>query len=206
MPGIPVTFCADNDSNGVGIRYAEESAEIMGNNVQAIMPEFTDRDFAVFRQKHGPEAIPSDFNDLAQTRGLEAVKTIVEQHQVLREATQEQAPAQPPEQQPAPDSVFGAQEINRIEPDLEQVIEQAPVADPIQPVQQPVVASDRQAQSIEQPDASLADTALPTGSEPLAAEAAQKSPYWIWPIRPRLMGWKFGICLWMASMSMSIMG
>lgn len=41
---------------------------------------------------------------------------------------------------------------------------------------QPVVASDRQAQSIEQPDASSADTPLPTGTEAVAAEAAIKKP------------------------------
>lgn len=137
MPDIPVTFCADNDNNGVGIRYAEESAEIMGNRAQAIMPEFTDADFAVFRQKHGPEAIPSDFNDLAQVRGLEAVKTLVEQHQVQRETMQEQAPdAQEPTPASAPASVFGAQEQNRIEPDLEQqIIKEVPAQAAVEPQQ-----------------------------------------------------------------------
>ncbi len=125
MPDIPVTFCADNDLNGVGVRYAEESAEIMGHRAQAIMPEFTDRDFAAYRQKHGPEAVPSDFNDLAQVRGLEAVKTVVEQNVVPREAVQEPVPdVQEPTVTSAPASVFGAQEQNRIEPDLEQHIVQ----------------------------------------------------------------------------------
>ncbi len=163
MPNIPVTFCADNDNNGVGIRYAEESAEIMGNRAQAIMPEFTDADFAVFRQKHGPEAMPSDFNDLAQARGLEAVKTIVEPHLMQREASQDQALAQLQEQQAAPASasVFGAQEINRIEPDLERVIKKetpgpvvsppAAALDPVPPVTQPAAAIDQDEQSIDSP-------------------------------------------------------
>lgn len=158
MPDIPVTFCADNDSNGVGIRYAEESAEIMGNRAQAIMPEFTDADFAVFRQKHGPEAIPSDFNDLAQVRGLEAVNTIVEQYQVQREASQEQAPAQSQEPQPAPASVFGAQELNQIEPDFEpQIVKNAPTqaaAEPLQDVEQAPAVS-RAPETTEAPEIAL---------------------------------------------------
>lgn len=140
MPDIPVTFCADNDSNGVGIRYAEESAEIMGDRAQAIMPEFTDRDFAEYRQKHGPEAIPSDFNDLAQVRGLDALREIIVDQQ--QEHQQEKLPAQlgpgqavgndsgmpevPAPSTPTPVSVFGAQEQNRIELDLEQQIVKAP--------------------------------------------------------------------------------
>lgn len=125
MPDIPVTFCADNDLNGVGVRYAEESAEIMGHRAQAIMPEFTDRDFAAYRDKHGPEAVPSDFNDLAQVRGLETVKTVVEQNLVPRQAVQEPTlDVQEPAVTSAPASVFGAQEQNRIEPDLEQHIAQ----------------------------------------------------------------------------------
>jgi len=171
MSDIPVTFCADNDNNGVGIRYAEESAEIMGNRAQAIMPEFTDRDFAVYRQKHGPEAIPSDFNDLAQTRGLEAVKTVVEQYQVQREATQEQAPVQIPEQEPQfePASVFGAQEINRIEPDLEQQIVKAA----------PTQAADvpRQAVDVEQaPTEARAPETLETLETPETPDIALKKP------------------------------
>jgi len=140
MLDIPVTFCADNDSNGVGIRYADESAEIMGNRAQAIMPEFTDRDFAAYRQKHGPEAIPSDFNDLAQVRGLDALREMIVDQQ--QEHQQEKQPAQlgpghavgndsgmpeaPAPSTPTPVSVFGAQEQNRIEPDLEQQIVKAP--------------------------------------------------------------------------------
>lgn len=137
MPEIPVTFCADNDTNGVGLSYAEQAVEIIGNRAQAIMPEFTDRDFAAYRQKHGPEAIPSDFNDLAQVRGLEAVKSLVEQHQVQREAVQEQAPdAQEPTPASAPASIFGTQEQNRIEPDLEQqIIKEVPAQAAAEPQQ-----------------------------------------------------------------------
>lgn len=172
MHDIPITFCADNDPNGVGINYADQAAAIVGDKAQAVMPEFTDADFAAFRQKHGPEAIPTDFNDLGQVRGLEAIKEAVQQPQIQRDTPD----IQEAQASGAPSSVFGPQEQNRIEPDLEQVIEQAPVADPIQPVPQSVVASDRQGQSIEQPDASPADTPLPTGTEAAAAEAAIKTP------------------------------
>lgn len=158
MHDIPITFCADNDPNGVGINYADQAAAIVGDKAQAVMPEFTDADFAAFRQKHGPEAIPTDFNDLGQVRGLEAIKEAVQQPQIQRDTPDIQ------EAQPSgvPSSVFGPQEQNRIEPDLEPVIEQAPVADSIQPVQQP--------------HATPAGTPLPTGTEPIAAEAAIKKP------------------------------
>lgn len=122
MPGIPITFCADNDANGVGIKYAEQAVGIMGDKAHAVMPEFTDADFAAFRQKHGPEAIPTDFNDLARVRGLEAVKHMAQQPLGSEETLDPQAP-------PAPDvpaSVFGQVEPNQIEPDLDQIIDKGP--------------------------------------------------------------------------------
>lgn len=127
MPDIPVTFCADNDANGVGIKYAEQAAGIVGEKAYAMMPEFTDADFAAFRQKHGPEAIPSDFNDLAQIRGLEAVKQVVQQPVIPQAMVSQASPGFAEQQrQEVPASVFGPQELNRIEPDLDQVIEKDP--------------------------------------------------------------------------------
>lgn len=180
MPDIPVTFCADNDPNGVGIRYAEESAEMMGHRAQAIMPEFTDRDFAGYRQKHGPEAVPSDFNDLAQIRGLEAVKTVVEQYQVPREAVQEQAPdAQEPAVTSAPASVFGAQEQNRIEPALEQHIVQEVLtqaaAGPRQDAE-PVSAESRESEAFRAPEPPEAQEAPELGVKKPILDLAYKAP------------------------------
>ncbi|RZT91065.1 putative DNA primase/helicase [Advenella incenata] len=168
MQDIPITFCADNDANGVGINYADQAAQIVGDKAHAVMPEFTDADFAAFRQKHGPEAIPSDFNDLAQVRGLEAVQEAAKPPQI-----QQETPAIEESETPAmPASVFGQQEINRIEPDLEQVIEQAQATDP---VQQPARAVEQEAQGIGQRHA--APTVEPSvATDAVAGETAIKKP------------------------------
>ncbi len=169
MPGIPVTFCADNDMNGVGINYAEQAANIMGEKARAVMPEFTDSDFAAFRQKHGSEAIPSDFNDFAQVRGSEAVNEGIKPAQIQQDTSE----IENQETAALSASVFGQQEINRIEPDLEQVIEQAPIADPVSPVKPPVAAIEREEQEV-----GTASAASPVESpaEHIAEEAVLKKP------------------------------
>src|SRR5690606_21903601 len=93
-------------------------------------------DFAAFRQKHGPEAMPSDFNDLAQIRGLDAVKQVVQQpvaSQAMVSQTSSEFAKQ--QRQEVPASVFGPQEQNRIEPDLDQVIEKGTSEHPAKPGQ-----------------------------------------------------------------------
>ena len=126
MPNIPVTFCADNDANGVGIKYAEQAAEIIGDKARAIMPDFTDSDVAGLQQKHGAEAMPSDFNDLAQLRGFDAVKEAVQQivHQV--EAQRHVSENPEPQEPIVSTAVFSPDEQNQIEPDLEQEIVKNP--------------------------------------------------------------------------------
>lgn len=169
MPGIPVTFCADDDANGVGINYAEQGAEIMGEKARAVMPEFTDADFAAFRQTHGPEAIPSDFNDLAQVRGLEAVREATQPAQVQQDTPDIEEPETPA----LSASVFGQQEINRIELDLEQVIEQATVADTESPIKPPMTANKQQDQNM---DTASAAPSVESPAEPAAEGAALKKP------------------------------
>lgn len=118
MPDIPVTFCADNDANGVGIKYAEQAADIVGDKARAIMPDFTDTDVAALRQKHGTEAMPSDFNDLAQIRGSDAVKQAVQQSMAEQNIPEIPDPSTPV----VPASVLGQDQQNRIEPDLDHEI------------------------------------------------------------------------------------
>ena len=177
MPDIPVTFCADNDANGVGIKYAEQAADIVGEKTQAMMPEFTDADFASFRQKHGPEAMPSDFNDLAQIRGLDAVKQVVQQP-VAPQAMASQDSPEFAEQhtQEAPASVFGPQEQNRIEPDLDQVIEKDTSEHPAksgQSIQEHATAEPNA--DIQQPSSGSTMTASAAGDAD-TSEHAQKKP------------------------------
>ncbi|ETF00567.1 topoisomerase [Advenella kashmirensis W13003] len=175
MPDIPVTFCADNDTNGVGIKYAEQAAGIVGDKAQAMMPEFTDADFAAFRQKHGPEAIPSDFNDLAQVRGLDAVKQGVVQS-VAPQAMGSQNSPEFAEQtrQEVPASVFGPQEQNRIEPDLDQVMEKEPSAIPSKSDQ--VRTSAGPNPDIMQPSRKPTITTASAAGDVDTSEHAQKKP------------------------------
>ena len=173
MPDIPITFCADNDANGVGIKYAEQAADIVEEKAHAVMPEFTDADFALFRQKHGPEAIPSDFNDLAQIRGLEAVQQMAQQPTVKLEIPE----VQESQMLEKPTSVFGPQEPNRIEPDLEHVIEketsdQVPTA--TDPDQGPAIAQPSAGSSPLKREPTIAPSSLT--SDASTQETAQKKP------------------------------
>ena len=71
----PVYIAADNDASQTGIKKAAEAAQVLGNRARVVMPEFTGDEIARFQQKHGQDSLPSDFNDLHELQGLEAVKT-----------------------------------------------------------------------------------------------------------------------------------
>ena len=71
----PVYIAADNDASQTGIKKAAEAAQVLGNRARVVMPEFTGDEIARFQQKHGQDSLPSDFNDLHEIQGLEAVKT-----------------------------------------------------------------------------------------------------------------------------------
>lgn len=178
MPDIPVTFCADNDANGVGIKYAEQAADIVGEKAQAMMPEFTDADFAAFRQIHGPEAIPSDFNDLAQIRGLEAVKQMVVQPIAPQAIVSQDSPEFNEQQMhEVPASVFGPQEQNRIEPDLDQVIEKDASANPAKSGQSDHEHGTAEPNAdIKQPSSGPTITTASEASDADTSERAQKKP------------------------------
>lgn len=70
----PVYIAADNDASQTGIKKAAEAAQVLGNRARVVMPEFTGDEIARFQQKHGQDSRPSDFNDLHELQGLEAVK------------------------------------------------------------------------------------------------------------------------------------
>lgn len=67
FPAIKLVICADDDTSGVGIAKANESAKLV--NADVVMPDFGD---------NRPEGA-SDFNDLHQLQGLEAVRLGVAQ-------------------------------------------------------------------------------------------------------------------------------
>lgn len=71
----PVYIAADNDASQTGIKKAAEAAQVLGNRARVVMPEFTGDEIARFQQKHGQDSLPSDFNDLHELRGLDAVQS-----------------------------------------------------------------------------------------------------------------------------------
>ena len=77
----PIYLAADNDrASQKGLTKAAEAAAILGERAQIRLPEFDARDITVWQQRHGQldadgkEQFPSDFNDLAEIRGMDAVK------------------------------------------------------------------------------------------------------------------------------------
>lgn len=74
----PVYIAADNDASQTGIKKAAEAAQVLGNRAQVVMPEFGADDIARFQAQHGRDALPSDFNDLHELQGLEAVKAALD--------------------------------------------------------------------------------------------------------------------------------
>lgn len=77
----PIYLAADNDrASQKGLTKAAEAAAILGGRAQIRLPEFDARDITVWQQRHGQldadgkEQFPSDFNDLAEIHGMDAVK------------------------------------------------------------------------------------------------------------------------------------
>lgn len=77
----PIYLAADNDrASQKGLTKAAEAAAILGGRAQIRLPEFDARDITVWQQRHGQldadgkSKFPSDFNDLAEIRGMDAVK------------------------------------------------------------------------------------------------------------------------------------
>ena len=71
----PVYIAADNDASQTGIKKAAEAVQVLGNRARVVMPEFGADDMARFQAKHGQDSIPSDFNDLHELQGLDAVQS-----------------------------------------------------------------------------------------------------------------------------------
>ena len=74
----PVYIAADNDASQTGIKKAAEAAKVLGSRARVVMPEFTGDEIARFQARHGQDSLPSDFNDLHELQGLEAVKAALD--------------------------------------------------------------------------------------------------------------------------------
>lgn len=77
---VPLVICADNDESRTGLNKAIEAARVFGKDAKIAMPFFTDADKSTFAKQHGDEKLPSDFNDLAQLRGIDSVRETIDQH------------------------------------------------------------------------------------------------------------------------------
>ncbi|WP_156471637.1 LPD7 domain-containing protein, partial [Snodgrassella sp. CFCC 13594] len=78
----PVVIAADNDASQTGITKAREAAEIFGDRARVTMPVFTDEQQARYQQSHGPDALPSDFNDLHALAGIDAVRHVLQSEMI----------------------------------------------------------------------------------------------------------------------------
>ena len=83
-PETPIYLAADNDRvSQTGLTKAIEAAAWLGERAQIRLPEFDANDIATWQQKHGQldkdgkEQFPSDFNDLMELRGSNAIQTAI---------------------------------------------------------------------------------------------------------------------------------
>lgn len=133
-----IVLAADNDSKtkNAGLKFAQKAAEILGFRAEIKMPIFDDKDTAAYQDKHGAGKFPSDFNDLHEIRGLDAVRQVIGETPVLKKNETEnekestmklQEPEyfkdlpEPDQEQNEPVERGSVQVENYIEVDLEQI-------------------------------------------------------------------------------------
>lgn len=78
QPSIKVVVCGDADASLTGQRAAGKAAELLLERGRSVVPTFTPEQVELHRQRHDG-LLPTDFNDLHQLAGLDAV-----QEQVFR--------------------------------------------------------------------------------------------------------------------------
>lgn len=74
-----VTIAVDNDASGKGLHSARQAAALFNGRAIAIEPEFSMQQIQKFQQtagmdRQGRPKLPSDYNDLHQLAGIEAVR------------------------------------------------------------------------------------------------------------------------------------
>ena len=76
-----VILAADNDPSGTGLAAASQAAALLGSRARIALPEFDSETVRRFQTAHGTwdekrnrENLPTDFNDLHLTAGIEAVR------------------------------------------------------------------------------------------------------------------------------------
>ncbi|POA99830.1 hypothetical protein C2134_04460 [Chromobacterium sinusclupearum] len=71
-PDVQVIVCGDSDENLTGQQAAGRAAQLLHPRGRSVVPVFTPEQIEQHRQQHD-DKLPSDFNDLHQLAGLEAV-------------------------------------------------------------------------------------------------------------------------------------
>lgn len=80
---VPVVIAVDNDASQTGIKKAQQAAAFFNGRATAVQPEFTMTQIQQFQKGKGVDdkgrpPLPSDFNDLHQLAGIEAVRAAFE--------------------------------------------------------------------------------------------------------------------------------
>lgn len=95
-----VVFAADNDPSGTGLAAASQAAVILGSRARIALPDFSPETVGRFQAAHGAwdekrnrENLPTDFNDLHLTEGIEAVRAQMAAALQMPERQPEIAPA-----------------------------------------------------------------------------------------------------------------
>ena len=80
---VPVVIAVDNDASQIGIKKAQQAAAFFNGRATEVQPEFTMTQIQQFQKGKGVDdkgrpPLPSDFNDLHQLAGIEAVRAAFE--------------------------------------------------------------------------------------------------------------------------------
>ena len=70
---VKVMIAADNDLSQTGLNKAKEAAAQLGERASVAMPTFTRAQIEQYQNSFGQDKLPSDFNDLHQLAGHDAV-------------------------------------------------------------------------------------------------------------------------------------
>lgn len=74
---VPVMLAVDNDASQTGIQKARQAAAFFDGRAVAVQPEFTMTQIQAYQKTNGLN-LPSDFNDLHQLAGINAVRERIE--------------------------------------------------------------------------------------------------------------------------------
>ncbi len=127
-----VVFAADNDPSGTGLAAASQAAVILGSRARIALPDFSPETVGRFQAAHGAwdekrnrENLPTDFNDLHLTEGIEAVRAQMAAALQMPERQPEIAPAsETPQPAAARNAAFSMSAANEKQAEQEQSMAQ----------------------------------------------------------------------------------